>query len=231
MAEPIAEDEIKKRATRRLIVAVSLVALAAGILTWLSHYKPTAPVTRPAAETVPPPPSIAPAPEPAPETTPVAPAPGEPVAETGQQPEPPPAPPAAPTPAPSAGGLAPTLGAPPPPKVASKPLPPPGPGPKPQPAEVVKPLVKAEPPAPSAPATAPAAPAAAPHAPSGYVVQFGVFANPQNALQLVERLRAAGIEAQTETRVILPPFKSRAEAEAALARLKAKGIDAVVVAR
>lgn len=227
MAEPMAEDEIKKRATRRLIVAVSLVALAAGILTWLSHYKPTPPVTRPAAETVPPPPIIAPAPEPAPEATPVTPAPGEPVAESGQPPEPPPAPPATATPSPSAG-LPPTLGAPPPPRVASKPLPPPGP--KTPPAEVVKPLVKAEPAAPAAPAAVPA-PAAAPHGPSGYVVQFGVFANPQNALQLVERLRAAGIEAQTETRVILPPFKSRAEAEAALARLRAKGIDAVVVAR
>jgi DedD protein len=86
--------------------------------------------------------------------------------------------------------------------------------------------VKAE-----APAAVPApAPTPAP-APAGYVVQFGVFANPQNALQLVERLKQAGIAAQTETRVQLPPFKTKAEAEAALAKLKEKGISAVVVAR
>jgi cell division septation protein DedD len=90
-------------------------------------------------------------------------------------------------------------------------------------------LVKAE----QAPAQAPAQPVAAPPAPapSGYVVQFGVFANTQNALQLVERLKQAGIAAQTETRVQLPPFKTKAEAEAALAKMKEKGISAVVVAR
>jgi cell division protein FtsN len=58
-----------------------------------------------------------------------------------------------------------------------------------------------------------------------------VFANPQNAQQLVERLKQAGIEAHTETRVQLPPFKTKAEAEAALAKLKEKGVSAVVVAR
>jgi DedD protein len=62
-------------------------------------------------------------------------------------------------------------------------------------------------------------------------VQFGVFTNTKNALQLVERLKRAGIAAQTETRVQLPPFKTKAEAEAALAKMKEKGINAVVVAR
>ncbi|MEO1767535.1 SPOR domain-containing protein [Thiobacter aerophilum] len=232
MAEPIAEDEIKKRATRRLIVAVTLVVLAAGILTWLSQHKPAPPITRPPEETVPPP-IIAPPASSEPEaaaappgqTAPDTPPPGEPTVEHAPQQAATATAPAIPAPK-QAGTLPPTLGAPPPPQVVSKPLPPPGPGPKAPPAEVAKPLVKAEPPTSLAPA-----PAAVPHAASGYVVQFGVFANPQNALQLVERLRAAGIEAQTETRVMLPPFKTRAEAEAALARLKEKGIPAVVVAR
>lgn len=259
MAGPIRdEDEIRKRATRRLIVAVALVGVAAGILTWLSHYKPTPPVTRPAPEAVSPPPIVAaePVPEPAappppageapaPAPEPPLPAAGEPAttaapfAPAVEAPAVPPAPDAKPAPgvgtksgaapepkaAPAPGAqpaaLPPTLGPPPPPKVESRPLPPPGPGPRAATPEPQKPLIKAQPAAPTPP----------PAAPGGYIVQFGVFANPQNALQLVERLRAAGIEAQTETRVMLPPFKTRAEAEAALARLREKGISAVVVAR
>jgi len=67
-------------------------------------------------------------------------------------------------------------------------------------------------------------------APSGYVVQFGVFTNPQNAQRLVQRLKQAGIAAHTETRVQLPVFKTKAEAEATLAKMKAKGITATIVA-
>jgi len=62
-------------------------------------------------------------------------------------------------------------------------------------------------------------------------VQFGVFGNPQNALQLAEKLKQAGIDAQTETRVQLPVFKSKAEAEAALVKMREKGITATIVAR
>jgi DedD protein len=62
-------------------------------------------------------------------------------------------------------------------------------------------------------------------------VQFGVFSNPQNALQLVERLKQLGIEAQTETRVQLPAFKTKAEAEAALAKMREKGLNATLIAR
>lgn len=219
MAEPVPDnDDIKKRATRRLFVAVALVGIAAGILTWLSNYRPSKPITtQPTPDTVVAPPIIAP------EPTPIAPAEQPAAAQPAQEQPAAEAPPAAPRseagqpPAPP-----PTLGPPPPPQVVSKPLPPPGPGPKTTAAEPAKPLVRAE---------QPAAPAAAqPHAPSGYVVQFGVFSNPQNALQLVERLKKAGIDAQTETRVQLPPFKTKAEAEAALAKLKEKGISAVITA-
>jgi DedD protein len=216
MAEPVLDNEdIKKRATRRLFVAVALVGISAGILTWLSQYKPSQPITtQPTPDTVVGPPTIAP------EPAPIAAAPAE--APSLEQMPPPEAPPATAPPA-----LPPTLGAPPPPKVVSKPLPPPGPGPKATPSpEAAKPLLKAE----QAPAPVPAG-TQAPPAPSGYVVQFGVFTNTKNALQLVERLKRAGIAAQTETRVQLPPFKTKAEAEAALAKMKEKGINAVVVAR
>lgn len=214
MAEPVLDNEdIKKRATRRLFVAVALVGIAAGILTWLSNYRPSAPITtRPAPDTALPPPIIAA--EPTPITPAEQPAPAPPPAaqstpDTGQPPAPPP-----------------TLGAPPPPEVVSQPLPPPGPGPKTAPPEPAKPLIRAE-----QAAAQPPAPASQPlHSPAGYVVQFGVFSNPQNALQLVKRLKQAGITAQTETRVQLPPFKTKAEAEAALAKLKEKGISAVIVA-
>jgi len=220
MAEPVLDnDEIKKRATRRLFVAVVLVGLAAGILTWLSQYKPSQPITtKPTPDTVVAPPIISP------EPAPIVAAPAEP---PPLEQMPPTEAPAAAAPAPAPVAPLPTLGAPPPPRVVSKPLPPPGPGPKATAPETGKPLVKAEsaPPAPAQPAPMPPAPA-----PSGYVVQFGVFANPKNALQLVERLKQAGIAAQTETRVQLPPFKTKAEAEAALAKLKEKGISAVVVA-
>jgi DedD protein len=220
MAEAVPENnEIKQRAVRRLVVAVVLVLVAVGILTYLSYYKPAKVVTKPVAETLPPPPPpIVTGPEP----KPIEPAQGgTPLPEL---PPPPVAPAEAPAPA--------TLGAPPPPSVTSKPLPPPGPGPKKTPAPAAqKPLVAAVPAA-AAPATstaAPPKPVAAP--PAGYVVQFGVFGNPQNAQQLVEKLKQAGIEAHTETRVQLPAFKTKAEAEAALAKMREKGITATIVAR
>lgn len=229
MAEAVAdEQEIKQRAVRRLIVAVILVLAAVGLLTYLSYYKPGKIVTKPIPENLPPPPPpIVSGPEPAP-------------IEPAEPPTTLPEPPAANT-APDNTAL------PPPPKVVTKPLAPPGPGPKKtgvqevEPRQTPQPLIKAAPkPAPAAatPATAPATPAvaatpaettAAKAAPA-YVVQFGVFSNTQNALQLVEKLKQIGIAARTETRVQLPAFKSKAEAEAALAKLKEKGIPATLVA-
>lgn len=109
---------------------------------------------------------------------------------------------------------------PPPPSVMAQPLPQPELGPQ-------KTLVtEAVPAKPAAQAVALLKPA-----PSGYVVQFGVFSNTQNALHLLEKLKQAGIKARTETRVQLPAFKSKAEAEAALAKMKQQGIPATIVAR
>ena len=216
MAEPVLDNnEIKQRAVRRLIVAVGLVLLAVGILTYLSYYKPAKVITKPVPETLaPPPPPIVTGPE------------LIPVDAAQPLPEPPPT---------EAAPLTPTqLAPPPPPSVMAKPLPQPGPGPKKTSApEAQKILVKTEaaPAKPAAPAVV-QAPAAPPKpAPTGYIVQFGVFSNTQNALQLVEKLKQAGIEAHTETRVQLPAFKSKAEAEAALAKMKQQGIPATIVAR
>ena len=195
MPEPVLENhEIKQRAIRRLIVAVVLVFLAVGILTYLSYYKPAKVVTNPATGTLAPPV-------------------------------------ASPTSPPS-------LITPPAPSVSTKPLPAPGPGPKKAALEPPKPLVKSEPqkttplPTTTSPAAQPSPTAAKPTpAPSGYVVQFGVFSNPQNAQQLIEQLKHAGIEAKTETRVQLPAFKTKVEADAALAKMKEKGISATLLAR
>jgi len=221
-AEP-ENNEIKQRAVRRLLVAVVLVLVAVGILTYLSYYKPAKVVTKPTPETLPPPPPpIVTGPQPV-QAAPT----GEPL------PELPPLPAPTETPPP----VEPATTPPPPPSVTNKPLPPPGPGPKKTPAPAAtqtqpqKPLVPAQNiPAPSATPAEAAAPKPV-AAPTGYVVQFGVFSNTKNALQLVEKLKQAGIDAQTETRVQLPAFKTKAEAEAALARMREKGITATIVAR
>jgi DedD protein len=200
MAEPVLENkQVKQRAVRRLIIAVVLVLLAVGLLTYLSYYQPAKVITKP---------------------VPIATGP-EPVQVDAAQ--------ALPEPPPTETPLSATQAAPPPPpSVMAQPLPQPELGPQKTPApETQKTLVtEAVPAKPAAQAVAPLKPA-----PNGYVVQFGVFSNTQNALHLVEKLKQAGIEAHTETRVQLPAFKSKAEAEAALAKMKQQGIPATIVAR
>lgn len=58
-----------------------------------------------------------------------------------------------------------------------------------------------------------------------FLVQVGVFSNHANAEDLLARLTEAGIPAQIESRVQVGPFASRAEADAARAKLKAMGLD------
>ena len=79
----------------------------------------------------------------------------------------------------------------------------------------------APPPAPSPAPTPAATPAAMPG--GGYVVQLGVFANPENARELVERLRRQGVRAHLETRVQVGPFLDRREADKARAELSRLG--------
>ena len=57
----------------------------------------------------------------------------------------------------------------------------------------------------------------------GYKLQLGLFSSMGNAEKLVKELKAKGIEAHTETRVQLGPFKTRAEADEAMAKLRGLG--------
>ena len=64
---------------------------------------------------------------------------------------------------------------------------------------------------------------------SGYALQAGVFSDPRRAEELNARLILEGIPSTIEARVQVGPFKSRAEAEAAREKMKAMGIDAVLL--
>ena len=88
-----------------------------------------------------------------------------------------------------------------------------------QPAQPAKPVAEKAP-----PPTKVAEPA-----PKGYTVQLGVFSNPTNALQLQEKLAQNGIKSYTETKLNVGPFQSKAEADQALAKIRAMGVSAVVV--
>ncbi len=57
----------------------------------------------------------------------------------------------------------------------------------------------------------------------GYKLQLGLFSSMGNAEKLVKELKAKGIEAHTETRVQLGPFKTRVEADEAMAKLRNLG--------
>ena len=64
---------------------------------------------------------------------------------------------------------------------------------------------------------------------AGYRVQLGLFTNTANAEKMVAKLKEAGVEAHTETRVHLGPFKTRAEADEASTKLKALGFTPLLV--
>jgi cell division septation protein DedD len=86
---------------------------------------------------------------------------------------------------------------------------------------------------PPPPATVPHPVAAAPSTSTtiqeaGFVVQLGVFANPENALELVHRLKQKGVRARTETRVYVGPFLNHEEAAKAQGELHRLGMKAVV---
>jgi len=65
---------------------------------------------------------------------------------------------------------------------------------------------------------------------SGFVLQAGVFSNPQLAEELRAKLILSGVPSSVETRVQVGPFSTRQEAEAAQARLKELGIQTILVA-
>lgn len=191
-------DTLRRRAWIRLGIAGGITVLALAGLWWLDKSK-TPPAREPPTA---PAPIVTPAPTPAP-PAPLAPEPEPTAAETAPE-------------APAAPSLPP-----PPPRVKS-PSPPqprserPAPVPKTAPARVTAP--PAQPPAPPGP----------PQGERVYVLQLGVFSNPDNAQQLIERLHREGIRAYSETRVQVGPFRTRAEAEQARAALQRLGLSAVI---
>ncbi|NWG88101.1 MAG: SPOR domain-containing protein [Hydrogenophilaceae bacterium] len=113
------------------------------------------------------------------------------------------------------------------PLAPSEPPPPPIIGKLPEPSPAPATAKLAPPPPQTKPAPHAVVPAAAP-AKGGFIVQLGVFSNPDNAKELVERLRQQGIRAEMETRVHVGPFLNRAEAEKAQAELRKLGLSPVV---
>ncbi|NHR08817.1 SPOR domain-containing protein [Chromobacterium haemolyticum] len=57
----------------------------------------------------------------------------------------------------------------------------------------------------------------------GYQVQLGLFSSIGNAEKLVKELKQHGIPAHTVTRVQVGPFKSRAEADETMEKLRGLG--------
>lgn len=207
-------EDVKKKALVRLAVAGLVTAAALAGLWWLDRGQST-PASKPALQPQPAP--IRPA-----ESLPAAP----PQAETPPQPDTEPGVPtmdegeAADRPA--------TPAAPPPPRVVNAPsMPALAPAPKAGPA-AGKALTgdgEPSPPPPSAPmpATGIGAPAR-----GSLVVQMGVFSNPARAEELVGRLRAQGIQAHTETRVYVGPFRNREEALKAQAEMRRQGMEGLI---
>jgi len=209
---PDEQQELKRRAVRRLIAALALIALAVVGLAILDRVldgkrvEAPLPAAAPQETTTPPakapdtalapPPPVEPPPPPsvaageAPRTTP------KPLDDAPLIPE-------------STGGAVVK-------DTASKP------GPKPS----TSTSAAAEPPL----AVKPAEPQRTPEPPPrAFIVQLGVFTTPANAEALREKLARDGIEAHTETRVQLGPFKDKAEAEAVMAKLKAIDVKAVLL--
>ena len=64
---------------------------------------------------------------------------------------------------------------------------------------------------------------------SGFALQAGVFSDPRRAEELHAKLTLEGIPSTIEARVQVGPFKSKQEAEEAREKMKAMGIDAVML--
>jgi DedD protein len=58
-----------------------------------------------------------------------------------------------------------------------------------------------------------------------------MFSSVENAQALLERLKAQGVPAYLETRVVVGPFRDRAEADAAQRKLQASGVPGVIAQR
>ena len=221
MAEPATagnEQQLKQRAMRRLALALALIVVAIVALGILDHYsgrKRAVVPERPPSE----PPAISTLPPPKP-LEPGSPAPEAPATQPGPALPPPPPPnveerPTARPPAQtaghaatpeSAGGATPSRSAPAPAVESGKRVP--GSAAAPPPAAI--PAVEAR---------------------QGFVVQLGMFTTVENAQSLQAKLKEQGIPAFLETRVVVGPFRDRAEADAAQRKLKELGVGGVIVQR
>lgn len=99
--------------------------------------------------------------------------------------------------------------------------------PAPEPKLMARP-VPAEIPVIAHPSPAPT-PHSAPRLFSGFILQAGVFSSIQRAEELHARLTLSGVPSTLETRVQVGPFRTRQEAEAAQAKLRELGIQAILV--
>ena len=270
-------EEIRKRAIKRVGAAAALALIAAIGLTMLSSRKPPqAPESKPEQTVLPaePPAPAAESPTPADQTTAMEPAPASAVAESLPEHDAPPTI-ASPPPPPQVVNVPQTPSASPPKAVkpaatkpssekaaesSAKPAPPVAEksgslrvarelvaipiketpsksgdaavkaNELKKPAEAQKTAEQAKPASSAPPSPAPASqPPAAVAATKGYAVQLGVFSNPANAMQMQEKLTQHGIQSYTETKLNVGPFKNKAEADQALAKVRALGIGAVVV--
>lgn len=201
MAQESAQEEgtdIRRKAAVRLGIAALVTVLALGALWWLDRSGKEKPKPKPAT-----PAPIVSAPSPTPPATPVEPAPPEAGREPPVEETPPP------PPSPAMTQPAPAKAAQPAATATRRPA-----------AATTPPTSTRQPPEPARPAMAPSN--------GGFVVQLGVFSNPKNAQELVDRLAKLGIRAYTETRVHVGPFLNKAEADKAQAELKRLGISGLV---
>lgn len=58
----------------------------------------------------------------------------------------------------------------------------------------------------------------------GYLVQLGVFVSPDNARALHDKVEALGIPTRIESRVVVGPFRNRAQAKEAREKLRTSGL-------
>jgi DedD protein len=63
----------------------------------------------------------------------------------------------------------------------------------------------------------------------GYVLQAGVFMSTERAEELRARLLMAGVPVTIESRVQVGPFASAQEAAAAREKIKALGVESIVI--
>jgi DedD protein len=197
------ELQLRKRARRRLVGAITLVAIAVIVLPLVLDHEPSEPLKSVQVEMAPPPATQTAAAPPAPsQEEPAQPAPvAEPAPPSSA------APPPAPIPAPAEA-----------PPAAVQPPPPPTPVPMPGAA-------------PARTETKPFAVAPKPAQPAEFVIQLGAFGEIARARAYEQKLRKAGfpvylerVNGTNKTRVRAGPYGSREAAERAYQQMKQRGL-------